>query len=109
MAVPSHIQLVTPWQHLAENRAEEVSLELKRELSSAHVLYGIEARAIAGRIDRDDILFELSGFEKQLAVVHLTWSQKSEQDSKYPMTKLFAEWDDWVREKLLPDHEDYGE
>lgn len=108
MPVPMHIQLTLPWRSLSESRAEALSLGLTRELSPGHELYGIVARAIAARIDQDDVLFELRGHEKLLAVVHLTWSQRSEQNSKYPRTHLFGGWDDWVREKLIPDHEAYS-
>lgn len=108
MPVPGHIQLTPPWQPLSDSRAEAFSLELMRELSPGHELYGIVARAIAARIDQDDALFELSGHEKHLAVVHLTWGERSEHNSKYPRVQFFAGWDDWIREKLIPDHEAYS-
>lgn len=64
MPLPGHIRLTPPWQPLSDSRAEAFSLELMRELSPGHELYGIVAKAIAARIDRDDVLFELSGHEK---------------------------------------------
>lgn len=41
------------------------------------VLYGLTARAVAARIDRDDVLFEIEGADMALAVVHLTWRKGS--------------------------------
>jgi hypothetical protein len=46
-------------------------IELARELSKGHPLYGVTLRAVARRGDRDDVLFRTpaNGF----VVVHLTW------------------------------------
>ncbi|HEY2170414.1 MAG TPA: hypothetical protein VGJ30_12360 [Candidatus Angelobacter sp.] len=109
MPVPKNVQLTKPWQELPADQVSVLAAQLHRELSPRHVLYGAEARAVVARVDRDDVLFELIWHAKQLAQVHLTWSQRPPDDPKWPAVQFFATWDDWVQEKLLRDHEDYGE
>jgi hypothetical protein len=108
MPIPSHITLLKPWQELSKDRAAVIDSELQRELSPEHVLYGIEAKAVAISATRDDVLFELMGHEFSLAHVHLTWSQRRLANSCYPKTQLFSSWQDWVQEKLIPDHDEYN-
>lgn len=107
MPIPNHVQLKDPWRVLEHGRAEAVDLQLQCELAPGHVLYGAEVRAVAARIDRDDVLFELNTSASQLAQVHLTWST-TPATNLFPITKLFPGWDDWVREKLIPDCEEYA-
>jgi hypothetical protein len=38
----------------------------------------LTARAVAARIDRDDVLFEIEGTDMALVAVHLTWRKESE-------------------------------
>ena len=111
MAIPEDIELLTPWRIIevsseTKNRAEQLSDELKSEVPPKHVLYGLKARAVATRIDRDDVLFEIEGGHMPLAVVHMTW--RRETDPYWPRTKLFEGWEQWVRDDMLPAHEDYG-
>jgi hypothetical protein len=106
--IPEGLQLLTPWEVIhdtpqVQGHAERLSTELQREIPSTHVLCGIKATAIAHRIDQDDVLFELEG-QMLLAVVHLTWSR--ETDPRWPDTTLFESWEHWVREEMLPAHED---
>ena len=58
-----------PWHPFAAGVEE---LELAKEVSSAHPLFGIKALALARRSDRDDVLFFLPAQSRELAVVHLT-------------------------------------
>ena len=69
------IEFVDPWG-ATEDKAQTFSKELERELHEGHSLYGKKYRIIARRYDRDDILLQLENSE--LAIVHLTWSQKKE-------------------------------
>ena len=108
MPIPSHITLLDPWEEISSDHGRVIDSELQCELSPEHVLYGIEAKAIARSRARDDVLFELVGHKYPLAHVHLTWSQKRLQDSRWPKTQFFANWEDWVQEKLIPDHDEYN-
>ena len=109
MTVPPDFTFLTPWRELRDsepglNRKKLLS-ELRKEVPVGHVLHGVKANAIATRADQDDVLFELEGGEKVLAVVHMTW--KVETDPQWPRTRLFSSWEEWVREAMRPDHEDY--
>ena len=96
-----------PWREISIHEVESLTLQLQRELSSGHVLFGVEAKAVARSGACDDVLFELTGHEKPLALVHLAWG-RIPQDPPWPSTEFFASWDEWVQEKLLPDHEIYN-
>jgi hypothetical protein len=52
------------------------------------------------------VLFEIESGEMRLAVVHMTW--RKESDPRWPDTRLFQSWDDWVRDEMLLAHEEYG-
>ncbi len=96
-----------PWQRL-DKSSETFDIELDKELSSRHCLYGLCVRAIARRIDCDDVLYTIDG-DRRLAVVHLTWSGIAEEDDCYPATDIYANWEDWVNRRFLPDHRIYRE
>jgi hypothetical protein len=111
VSIPDGIEILTPWRVLEDspenkNRAELLSARLASEVSLEHVLHGLKARAVATRIDRDDVLFEVEGGEMPLAVVHMTW--RKETDPRWPRTKMFESWEQWVHDEMLPTHEDYS-
>ena len=96
MSVPDRIEMLTPGRVVEDicdmnNRAERLSAEWLSKVPPQHVLYGLKARAVAIRIDRDDVLFEIEVGEMPLRVVHLTWEK--ETDSRWPSTKLFRSWE----------------
>ena len=106
MAVPDALEILLPWRIISDSRnAERLSAELMSELSPKHSLYGAKPRAVANRIDRDDVLFTIDGGSAPLAVVHLTW--RKESDPNWPSARLFATWEDWVRDEMLPANEEY--
>jgi len=108
MAIPKNIKILLPWSLLdqpgMESRAEQLSAELKAEVSLGHPLYGLDAKAVASRIDRDDVLFELEGAPNYLAVVHLTWHR--EEDPRWPSVQFFKDWEHWANEDMVPAHND---
>ncbi len=72
-----------------------------------HELYGLAVRALAVAIDQDDVLFEIDETGKdRYAIVHLTWSGKTEPSPTFPGTQFFDSLADWM-EKMKRDHEDY--
>ncbi len=97
----NRIDLLPPWEKCSNG----FEVELEREVSSKHILFGVEAISIAHRIDNDDVLFFLPRHEKTLAVVHLTWSGKQDIDSKFPLTRFFSSLDDWIENCLKLDHQ----
>jgi len=60
------------WRNLNEGEDVQLAQQLLRELANDHPLRGRPARAIARRIDCDDVAFEIE--RSGLCVVHLTWA-----------------------------------
>jgi hypothetical protein len=80
-----------PGRAIKESESERsalLSARLVYEVPAKHVLHGLKANAVATRIGMDDVLFEVSGGEMPLAVVHLTWRKEKETDPYWPRTKL---------------------
>ncbi|MGD9125978.1 MAG: hypothetical protein PVH19_01260 [Planctomycetia bacterium] len=98
------IDFKEPWVKV-EQAAGSLVYELQREIANDHLLWGKKVRAIARRIDSDDVLFEVEGIEPTYAVVHLTYSGKREQDPTFPAVTLFSSLDQWMREEMIPDHQ----
>jgi hypothetical protein len=76
-----------PWERI-DGRGEPLVVELGRELSPQHILFGVAAIAVARRADCDDVLFATADPLKPLAVVHLTWSSTIESDPFFPATTI---------------------
>lgn len=98
--------LLDPWEVVDLQRRPALEAELARELSPDHALSGMAARAIAKRIDRDDVLFEVPGIG--YAVVRLTWSGPGESSPKWPSTTIFSSHEEWRAQGMMPDHEGYS-
>jgi hypothetical protein len=79
----SEIKFVTPWVPVGQ-QGDDLIRELEREVGDRHVLWGPRTRALARRIDADDVLLEIKGDDNGYAVVHLTWSGKRELDHVGP-------------------------
>ena len=108
MAIPDGIEVLRPWRVIDDsseslNRADRLSARLQCEIPEDHVLHGLRLRAVATRIDRDDVLFEIDGGRMPLALVHMTWRKETNPD--WPGTTLFPSWEDWVLNEMLPAHE----
>ena len=89
------LSLALPW----ERTTESLENQLYRELTPEHPLFGIAARAIARRIDNDDVLFALSSPSSAilpLAVVHLGWTLEATPSALFPTTEFFASLEEWV-------------
>jgi hypothetical protein len=100
-------ELKAPWHSIDPERAAKLTSELEREVGAGHVLYGKKVRALAMRQDCDDVLFEVPDDRGACAVVHLTWSMKTESAPKFPWTELFPSIQEWHRLRMIPDHEDF--
>jgi hypothetical protein len=75
---------VSRWQGLSEGEAARLARELLSELAEEHPLHGRAARAVARRIDCDDVAFEIDS--SGLCVIHLTWAGKG--DMQWPRFEL---------------------
>lgn len=80
-----------PWVPLTgDGKLED---EARREIGRGHVLWNKELRAIARRLDRDDVLFGLRQ-TPQVASVHLTWSGKRESPP-WPSAVIYPTMLEW--------------
>ena len=107
MALSDALEMLLPWRIISNSAdAQRLTAELSSELSTKHILFGLKLSAVADRIDRDEVLCEVAGGSAPLAVVHLTWQRES--DPRWPTTRLFASWDEWVQGEMLPANDEYG-
>lgn len=66
-----YVSVISRWSPVGGADAAALERELARELPAAHVLKRERGRAVARRIDCDDVAFELDG---RCCIVHLTWN-----------------------------------
>lgn len=92
--MPQEMEWIDPWSAI-EDGGISLVVELKRELSPQHVLFGRDAVAIARRSDCDDVLFKME--DGSFAVVHLTWSGKQDQYPNFPWTTIHKTMEDFVK------------
>jgi hypothetical protein len=97
------VPLLEPWVRSTAPLHDE----LGREVSSAHPLFGVRARAIARRMDTDDVLFALVGAAYPFVVVHLTWAGKPEETPAFPRTVFYRSREEWIERRMTPDHREW--
>lgn len=93
---------LTPWSRVREH-AVNLERELHKETAPGHSLYSLKVRAIAQRIDTDDVLFEVDSPDFRYAVVHLSWSDEPECDPRWPKTEVFATFKNWAEINMMAD------
>jgi hypothetical protein len=103
--IPPELEWLEPWERL-EGSGENFVRVLQNEIPPDHILHDVPVKAVAHRIDCDDVLFVTADPSKPLAWVHLTYRQSRETDPRWPSTAIFQSWQDWVEGCLIPDHED---
>jgi hypothetical protein len=102
------IDFIEPWIAV-DNERDAFEKELRRELSPQAALSAYTLRAIGRRVDCDDVLFEICGVRAEyvLALIHLTWSSKTER-LLWPTTTFFVTAEDFINNKMLLDAQDYN-
>ena len=108
LPAPADLVWLEPWTIVAVE-GEDLVRKPRCELSDRHILFGVPVAAIARRSDCDNVLFATADPSKPLAVVHLTWKGGTEHDARWPRTKLYENWRDWIDRCLIPDHREYSE
>jgi hypothetical protein len=93
-----------PWRAVTRGGGDAVEQEFRRELAEGHVLFHRPVRALARRHDGDDVLFELVD-TGECAVVHLTWSTRSERPP-FPTTRTYESVSFWASTAMFRDHAD---
>jgi hypothetical protein len=92
-------ELSEPWYWTSM----DLTGQLSKELSDSHILFAKSLKTIARRQDNDDVLFQIENDDFKYAVVHLTWSKEKQTDIRWPATKLYKNWDDLYKNRLLVD------
>ncbi len=100
-------ELLTPWAPIDSSDSAKFEDEYAVEIGKAHPLYGVPVKAIARRVDRDDVLFRLLRHLCDYAVVHLTWSGREETDPAWPACQIYADDDDLMEQCIRPTHHEY--
>jgi len=83
----------------------DLTVQLRREINNKHILYNKTLKTIARRQDNDDVLFEVANADFRFAMVHLTWAQKTLDDSKYPRTETYKDWQEVYEKRIIIDHQ----
>jgi hypothetical protein len=81
--------------------------KFKREVRRDGQLCGLMIEAIGMRCDCDDVLLRLLDGTNRVAVVHLTWSGKTDFNTGCPETQLFNTIEEWKTECMISDHKEY--
>lgn len=75
------------WHPVSGDDARSLERELARELPVGHALKGQDTRAVARRLECDDVAFQLG--DGRLCVVHLTYNV--ERDPVWPHVRFVSE------------------
>ena len=98
-----------PWEQIKGEAATRLEQELQLEVHANHLLWEKQTRAIAQRVDRDDVLFEITDQGQQsYAVVHLTW-KRGKEFGPYPGTEVYDDFDKFVKQNMEPNAKWYAE
>lgn len=100
-------QFLRPWVPIAPEFASTFEAQLVSELRPDSPLFGVPCRAIAKRIDRDDVLFEVNLPDAQYAHVDLLWAPPPDDLPGAPLVVLFRDWEDFCSREMGPEHEDW--
>jgi hypothetical protein len=106
MPVPTEFK--APWIAVTPEERERLEAELTQEICLLHHLASLDREVLARRSDTADILVAINPHLCECAQVQLTWSGKTEMNPEVPRMELEATFEDWVRSKMVPDHEAYS-
>ena len=96
-----------PWVAATPEERARLEAELSVEVCLLHPLASVDRKVIAHRVDSNDVLIEIQPHLCQCAQVLLTWSGRTEMNPESPHTELQATIDDWIAERMVPDHASY--
>ena len=96
------LQLALPWESIDPENSDRFEDEYAVEIPRGHPLYGVPVKAIARRVDSDDVLFRLLRHLCEFAVVHLTWSGRKESDRRWPTCDICIDVDDLMQNCIRP-------
>ncbi|MFN2613902.1 MAG: hypothetical protein ABR552_03675, partial [Actinomycetota bacterium] len=101
----SQIEWLEPWSGVADPAMRaRLEAELVRELGRGHILFQRLAKALARRLDQDDVLYAVES-PSEVAVVHLSYAAKPDQPP-WPSTTLFDNLTAFIETRMKPDHDE---
>lgn len=100
------IDWLEPWDSIC-TEPDCFKKELYNEVGKKHILFGKEVSAIGKRYDCDDFLFQVFYASFKFAVVHLTFSKKTEDSIQFPKTTTYKDLNSWINECMIPAHSEY--
>jgi hypothetical protein len=98
------IVFLEPWCSFVPGQGEAFLKELRHEVAVGHQLYGFKLVPLGHSGASDDVLFEAD--DGRVFQVHLTWSERPE-DLPLPCHQIYSDAEDWVRQVMLPTHEEW--
>jgi hypothetical protein len=105
---PEDIHFELPWVRVTPEEKARFEAELVAEKCLLHNLATVDCCPVARRLDSDHVLFAIDPHLCECAVIHLTWSGRVEMDPRYPAFELYATFDDWIQERMVPDHNEFS-
>jgi len=111
------IFLEEPWETISVAQKILLENELAAEIGTStgastppHILSSCKYSALGRCSTNDDVLFAIHHPSKgfQFAVVHLTWKGKGENDSRWPITSFYADFDEFRQTVMLRDKADWS-
>ncbi len=85
------------WYYATPAERESLGEELQRELPQGHPLFNKPVQIIAHRAGAtDDILCRHLDEPNRYTVIHLTWSMKTEIDTRYPTVEVDGRFQDFL-------------
>ena len=98
------IEFKAPWAAVTPEEQARLEAELAREVCLLHHLASLDREVVARRTDTDDILVAINPHLCECAQVRLAWSGKTEMNPEVPKMELEATFQDWIQNRMLPDH-----
>jgi len=101
-------KFIEPWYSIDEYSASNktaMEQEVKNEIPKGHALYGEELHVIARRDDEDTVLYQI-GDSVRVAIVHLTWSGKTESIG-FPVTTILKDVGEFIETVMKQDVENH--
>jgi hypothetical protein len=99
----STTDFLEPWERFVEGQADFFVLELERELSPGHALYGLKLLPLGHSGASDDVLFEME--DGRVVQVHLIHSPLGEQ-APWPRHRIYSNFSEWAQKVMIPLNQD---
>ncbi|MDR6193673.1 hypothetical protein [Siphonobacter sp. SORGH_AS_0500] len=100
---PEERTWLEPWGEIPASQRDSFLLQLNKEITQRHPLFGRHLELIGRSFANDDLLVVVDTSE--WVVVHLTWLGSG--DSRFPLFESFDTWSGFVNNKMAVDNEGF--